>query len=486
MDLYNFINTFRILGLLLMPFSLTMLTPIIVAYIYQENTILDFLLATGTTFFIGLFLWFPCRWHHQQLQVRETFLVVTLLWVVLSLTGAFPFTFSENPHIPFVDAFFETVSGLTTTGSTIFSSVDSIPRSILFYRQQLQFIGGGGIIVLGIAILPMLGVGGMQLFRAEYSTPLKEDKLSPRIAQTAKMIWYIYLGLTIACAFCYWLSGLTPFEAIGYSFSTVSTGGFDVRDHNFGRFDSSWPDIVCLAFMIIGAINFSLHFITIQRAQLSHYRKDPECRFFLKIFAFMVLLVTATLIYHNVYTSNGESLLKAAFQVTTFFTTSGFSNATFSTWPTFVPITLAFLGVIGGCAGSTTGGIKIIRLLVLRKQGAREMRRLVHPNGYYIIKIGNNQLNKRTLEAILGFFCVFIATFVIYFLILLSFGLDPLTAFSTLTASLCNTGIGPNLVTGTFQSFSAPLKVLISTAMLAGRLELFTLLILFTPSYWRY
>ncbi len=486
MNTRNFINTARILGLLLMPFSLTMLTPIGFAWWFQENTTSDFLLAAGSTFFIGLILWFPFRKHKQELKVRETFLVVTSLWVVLSLTGAFPFAFSENPHIPFVDAFFETVSGLTTTGSTIFSSVDNLPRSILYYRQQLQFIGGGGIIVLGIAILPMLGVGGMQLFRAEFNTPFKEDKLSPRIADTAKTLWFIYVSLTVLCAFCYWCAGLEPFEALGYSFSTVSTGGFDARDQNFGTFTSYWPDIVCIVFMLISAINFSLHFITLQRKKVSHYLRDPECRFYLKLFLFMLLLIGSTLFTYRVFISVDETLVKTLFQVTTFFTTSGFSNATFSHWPTYIPILLAFLGVIGGCAGSTTGGIKIIRLLVLRKQGAREMRRLIHPNGHYVIEFGNNQLHKRTLEAILGFFCIFVATFVIYFILLLSFGLDPLTAFSTLTATLSNTGIGPNLVTGTVQSYSEPLKIIIATVMIAGRLELFTLLILFTPSYWRY
>jgi len=486
MNRHYLTNASRILGVLLMPFSLTMLPPIFVALWYQENTIFAFSSATLATLSLGILLWFPFRNAPRDIQTREAFLIVALLWVALSLTGAFPFCLSENPHIPYIDAVFETISGLTTTGSTVLTQLETIPRSILYYRQQLQFVGGGGIIVLSIAILPILGIGGMQLFRAEIASPFKEDKLTPRITQTAKTLWFIYIGLVILCALSYWAAGMTLFDAIGHSFSTISTGGFGTHDDNFGYFDNPLLQYLCAFFMLAGAINFSLHFVAIRRKSLSHYWQDLESKAFLTLLFCVFLFVSLIFFYHHISPEPFSTLTQSLFSVTSFLTTTGFSHPSYSNWPMVVSFLLILLSLIGGCAGSTAGGIKIIRFLILKKQGSREIKRLIHPNGHYVIKLGFSRLQDRTLEAILGFFCIFIATFMILFLVLLALDIEPVTAFSAVAASISNTGLRIGALPDNFQTFDNSVKIIISIAMLAGRLELFTLLVLLIPNYWRY
>ncbi len=480
------VNTSRVLGLLLMPFSATMLPPIFVALWHQENTIFEFCMATVATLLLGIILWFPFRKHHREIQAREAFLIVALLWLGLSLTGAFPFAFSDHPDISYIDALFETISGLTTTGATVLSDIETMPRSILYYRQQLQFIGGGGIIVLSVAILPMLSIGGMQLFRAEIPGPFKEDKLTPRITQTAKTLWFIYVGLMITCALCYWAGGMSLFDAISYSFSTISTGGFGTHADNFSYFNSPLLELLSVIFMLLGAINFSLHFSAIHRHSLRHYWQDPECKMYFLFWLCMVFLIGLTIFCHPVFSNVNSLCIKTLFQVTSFFSTTGYFSDNFSVWPTFVPMLLLFLCLIGGCAGSTSGGIKIIRFLILKKQGAREIKRLIHPNGHYIIKLGHNRVEDKALDAILGFFCIFSAIFIFLFLVLIGLGLEPVTAFSSLVAGISNTGLRIGTDPESFAVFSDPVKMVICVAMLAGRLEIFTLLVLLAPSYWRY
>jgi trk system potassium uptake protein TrkH len=491
MNFNYLINAFRILGLLLMPFSATMLPPILVAWWYHENTVFEFMLATVVTLCLGIAFWFPFRKIHQEMQAREAFLIVTLLWIALSLTGAFPFFLMLTPELSYVDALFETISGLTTTGATVFNHLDTIPRSILYYRQQLQFIGGGGVIVLSIAILPILGIGGMQLFRAEMASPFKEDKLTPRITQTAKTLWFIYVGLVILCAGAYWVGGMTFFDAICYSFSTISTGGFGTHDHNFAYFQSPLLELICVLFMVAGGINFSLHFAALRRKNLYYYWQDTETKTFLILLFSVFLLLSATLLYYKTFAHPTTNLLQTLFHTTSFLTTTGFTGVyttgpEFYHWPTFVPFLLIFLAMIGGCAGSTAGGIKVIRLLILRKQGTREINRLIHPNGHYVIKLGFSRLHDRTLEAILGFFCLFVVTFIVLFLMLLAFGADYLSAFSAIAASISNTGLRFAASPDYFQGFNTPCKMIICLSMLAGRLELFTILLLLSPRYWRY
>jgi trk system potassium uptake protein TrkH len=490
MNFNYIINAFRILGLLLMPFSATMLPPILVACWYHENTIFEFTIATLLTLFLGVAFWFPFRKMHQEMQAREAFLIVTLLWIVLSLTGAFPFFLVMHPELSYVDALFETISGLTTTGATVFSHLEHLPRSVLYYRQQLQFIGGGGVIVLSIAILPILGIGGMQLFRAEMASPFK-DKLTPRITQTAKTLWFIYVGLVVLCALSYWLAGMTFFDAICYSFSTISTGGFGTHDHNFSYFQSALLEIICIVFMIAGSINFSLHFTALRRKSFYTYWQDSESKVFLSLLFLAFIVLSITLLCYQTFLHPGTSFLQSLFHATSFLSTSGFTGVytagpDFYHWPTFVPFLLIFMAMVGGCAGSTAGGIKMIRLSILRKQGMREINRLIHPNGYYVIKLGLSRLHDRTLEAILGFFCIFVVTFAVLFLVLLALGMDHLSAFSSIAASISNTGLRLAALPDYFQGFNTPSKLVICLAMLAGRLELFTILLLLSPRYWRY
>lgn len=467
---------------MLLPFSLTLLPPIAVALWYKENTIPIFLSSFLATGLAGFFLWLPFRTQQREIHIREGFLIVSLLWIVFPLLGALPFILFSST---FVDAFFETISGLTTTGSTVFTNLQVLPRSLLYYRQQLQFVGGVGIIVLGIAILPMLSVGGMQLFRAEMTGPFKEEKLTPRVAQTAKTLWFIYVGLVLLCALSYWGAGLSLFDAIGYSFSTVSTGGFGTHDKSFGLFNNPTLEILGVIFMILGALNFSLHFVVVRRGTLRHYWQDQECRTFLIFWGTMVVIVSTMLIYYHVFENAGQGILKGLFQVTSIFTTTGLYSTSIDNWPTFVPILLMFLAILGGCSGSTAGGIKMIRFVILKMQGVREIQRLIHPNAHYVIKLGQNKLHHSTLDALWGFFCIYVATFVVLLLFLLATGLDLLTAFSALAASISNTGVGLGVVSDNFKAISDSAKIILSAAMLLGRLELFTFFVLLAPSYWR-
>lgn len=485
MNILHIINAIRILGLLLMPFSLSMIPPIFVALWYHENTISVFLSSTLITLLFGFILWAPFRKDVRDIQARDGFLIVTLLWIVLSLTGTLPFTLSINPHINYIDAFFETISGLTTTGATVLVNLDSMPRSILYYRQQLQFIGGGGIILLGIAILPMLGVGGMQLFRAEITGPFKEEKLTPRVAQTSKTLWMIYVGLVLFCAMSFWAGGMSLFDAIAHSFSAISTGGFSTHDSNFEFFNSILLKYLAIFFMMLGAINFSLHFVAARNGTLKQYWQDLEFRSYIFSWLALSLLVIATFLYYHEFSSVTHNVLEGLFHVTSCLTTTGFFSTNINEFPTFVPVLLMFLSILGGCAGSTAGGIKMIRLLILRKQGIREIQRLIHPNGHYVIKLGYSLLHHRTLDAIWGFFYIFVAFFVVLLLLFLATGLDLLTAFSTLAACISNGGLGLGSVSEHFRSLNDSAKVIASFAMLAGRLELFSLLVLFAPSYWK-
>lgn len=469
-----------------MPFSATMLPPILVALWYKEDTAFDFLFATVSTLLLGFLLWLPFRKIRRDIQSREAFLIVTLLWLVLTFIGALPFLVSTSPEITLIDALYETISGLTTTGSTVLQGLDSMPRSLLYYRQQLQLIGGGGIIVLGVAILPMLGVGGMQLFRAEVSGPFKEDKLTPRVTQTSKALWLIYVGLVIICAFCYWLGGMEPFDAITHSYSTISTGGFSTHDKSFSYFNSPSLELMGTLFMILGAVNFSLHFSAIRRKSLLHYWQDPEFNIFLKMWFLVVVLIFSTLLYYKIYTQPNVSFFKSLFQTTSFFTTTGFFSTDYSLWPSFLPMLLIFVCLIGGCAESTAGGLKIIRFLVLKKQATREIKRLIHPNSHNVIKLGQSQLHYRTLDAIQGFFIIYVIFYIVLLLLLLAMGLDFLSAFSAVASAISNTGIGLGSVATDFQSLNESTKAVLCFAMIAGRLELFTVLVLLTPNYWRY
>lgn len=475
----------RIVGFLVILFSVTMFIPGLVALIYHDGAGRAF----GETFFvaliIGLLLWLPNKTQKHELKSREGFLIVILFWTVLGSVGALPFIFSERPNLSVSDAFFESFSALTTTGATTLAGLDSLPKAILFYRQMLQWLGGMGIIVLAVAILPILGVGGMQLYRAEMPGPLKDNKMRPRIAETAKTLWLIYLLLTILCAFALWCAGMSVFDAISHSFSTIAIGGFSNHDASIGYFASPAINTIIAIFLLISACNFCLHFAALSGLNLKAYWRDLEFRVFIFIQLILVTICTAVLWQYNVYPSHSDTLNHAFFQVVSMATTAGFTTDTFAKWPSFLPMLLLSSAFIGGCAGSTGGGLKVIRIILLYLQGTRELKRLVHPNAVYTIKLGRRALPERILEAVWGFFSAYALVFIISVLAIIATGVDEFSAFSAVAASLNNLGPGLGVVADNFISMNDTAKWILVITMLFGRLEIFTLLVLFTPTFWR-
>lgn len=475
---------FRILGILMTIFSFTMLPPFFVALLYKDGGGSAFALSQILIFSFGCLIWFFARHEKRELKTREGFLLVVLFWSVLSLLGAFPIWLADSPNVSFTDSVFESFSGLTTTGATILTEIDTLPHAILFYRQQLQWLGGMGIIVLAVAILPLLGIGGMQLYRAETPGPMKDSKLTPRIAGTAKTLWNIYLGLTISCAFAYWFAGMSIFDAICHSFSTVAIGGFSTHNLSIGYFNSPLIEMICTVFMFFAGINFSLHFIAFRRLHIRPYFRDPE----FKAYAWTLLAVSTitfiVLVRSDTY-SPEDAWHHALFQAVSIGTTTGFTTANYSLWPSFLPLLLLFSSFIGGCAGSTAGGIKVIRVLLLFKQGLREVRLLIHPNAVFLIKLGEFALTPRVIQAVWGFFATYIFIFSIMLLTLVANGVSHVTAFSAVAACLNNLGPGLGEVAENFSSLDDASKWVLCLAMLFGRLEIFTLLVLFTPAFWR-
>ena len=475
---------FRVLGVLLTLFSVTMLVPAGVSLLYRDGAAPAFVSAFAITLVTGLACWLPVRRQRAELRIRDGFLVTVLFWAVLGLYGAFPLMLSEQPNLSFTDAVFESLSGLTTTGATVVEGLDDLPRSILLYRQQLQWLGGMGIIVLAIAVLPMLGVGGMQLFRAEITGPMKDSKLTPRIAQTAKALWYIYLSLTAACASAYWLAGMDPFDAIAHSFATVSIGGFSTHDASLGFFNSQAIELVAVFFIAVSGINFTLHFYAFRQRSLRPYRTDPECRAYWAVLLTTVLVAALILFTHDEHDASA-SLRYGLFATVSIVTTTGFSIADHSVWPGVLPVLLFLGSFVGGCAGSTAGGIKMMRLLLILKQGSREITRLIHPNAVLPIKVGPRSVPDRVMEAVWGFFSMYVLTFTIMFIAVLATGLDLTTSFSAVAACINNLGPGLGQVAQHYGDINSVAKWILCVAMLIGRLEVFTLLVLFSPGFWR-
>lgn len=474
----------RILGLLMMLFSLTLLPPVAVSLIYDDGQAYAFLEGFAVVLVVGLMVWWPNRGNSGELRVRDGFLITSLFWIVLSLAGSVPFFFSTEPSMRYVDALFEAVSGLTTTGATVLTGLDALPESILWYRQQLQWLGGIGIIVLAVAILPMLGIGGMQLYRAEVPGPVKDNKLTPRIAETAKALWYIYVGLTVACALAYWLAGMNLFDAIGHSFSTIAIGGFSTHDASMGHFDSHAIELIGAFFLFLSGVNFALHFMAWNQRGPWAYLRDPEFRFYAGVMGSACIATAGILFVTSVYGPWG-SVTTGIFQVLSIATTAGFTSADFQYWPSVLPVMLILMAFMGGCGNSTAGGMKAMRILLIYRQGAREIRRILHPNAVIPIKLGHRPVSDRILQAVWGFFSMYMVVFVVLLLINLAAGLDQVTAWTAVVATLTNLGPGLGEVSNTFQAMPDLTKWSGMAAMVLGRLEIFTLLVLFTPEFWR-
>ena len=476
----------RILGQLLMVFSISMLPPLLVGLYYSESGVLSsFGEAFAATLITGFVIWFPYRKLRGDLRLRDGFIIVVLFWTVLGSFGALPFYFSDSVSLSIIDSIFESLSGLTTTGATVLTGLDNLPHSLLFYRQQLQWLGGMGIIVLAVAILPMLGVGGMQLYRAETPGPVKDSKLTPRITETAKALWYIYLFLTVSCAFTYWLMGMSVFDAVCHSFSTIAIGGFSTHDLNMAFFDSIKIQWVAIVFMLVSGANFGLHFVAWRSRSFLCYWRDAEFKMYFSVLAAVSLLTIFTLAYYQQYSEWFILATKAVFQVVSIGTTTGFTSTDFASWPTVLPVLLILISFMGGCAGSTGGGMKVIRVLLLFKQGARELMRLIHPSAQFAVKLGRKPVENRVMEAVWGFLSAYIAVFVLMLVILIASGLDQVSAYSAVAAALNNLGPGLGTVAQNYADISGFSKLVLCLGMLLGRLEIFTLLVIFTPVFWR-
>ena len=475
----------NILGILLALFSTSLLPPLALSLIYSDNTTTAFLVAYLVTLATGLACYLPTRRQGRDLRLRDGFLIVVLFWTVLASFGALPLLLSNNPAMGLTDAFFESMSGLTTTGATVLVGIDDLPISIRYYRQQLQWLGGMGIVVLAVAVMPMLGIGGMQLYRAETPGPIKNSKLTPRITETAKALWYIYLGLTVACAIGYWLAGMTVFDAIGHSFSTVAIGGFSTHDASIGFFDSPLISAIASLFMIAAGMNFALHFLALRQRNFLVYLQDTEVRVFLGFLLLVTVLTCGVLWSTNTFSDATTTLWHGIFQVISIGTTTGFTTSGFHWWPSLLPVLLIMMSGIGGCAGSTAGGVKVIRMILLYKQGRREINQLIHPSAFFPTKLGGKPVPDNVINAIWGFFALYIFSYLVLSLAMTATGADPLTAFSAVTACLNNLGPGLGAVAKNYAAIDPAGKWILSGAMLMGRLELFTLLVLLTPAFWR-
>ena len=485
----HILSIIRIIGILVMCFSGTMLIPAFVALIYGDGGGKAFMQAFMLSLTAGTLLWWPCHHHKQELRARDGFLIVVAFWFVLGGLATLPLLLFDAPHLTVASAVFEAFSGLTTTGATVMTGLDNLPKAILFYRQFLQWLGGMGIIVLAIAIIPLLGIGGMQLYRAEMSGPMKEQKIRPRITETAKVLWMIYLSLTLSCALAYWLAGMSVFDAITHSFSTVSIGGFSTHDASIGYFNSPLINGITVLFLLVSACNFGLHFrafSTIGRENFFKiYLRDPEFRFFISIQVILVVVCTSVMWGHSYFKTSWQDFEQVLFQAVSISTTTGYTTSDFAAWPSFVPVLLISASFMGGCAGSVGGGLRVARVLVLYLQGKRELKRVVHPNLVYPIKWGKNVLDERVIGSIWAFFSAYILVFLICLLSVIACGVEPFNAFNAVLASINNLGPGLGAVSSNMIAIPDSAKWILTIAMVCGRLEIFTLLALFTPTFWR-
>ena len=480
----KFPYTTRILGTLLMIFSLAQFVPGFLAYFLNEKDLVYNFISTGfITFLVGSFLFFLASEKNGDLRTKDGFIITIFFWTVLGFFGSIPFYNANLEGVDYIDSLFESISGLTTTGATVFIGLDEMPKSLLFYRQLLQWLGGMGIIVLAVAVLPLLGVGGMQLYKAETPGPLKDSKMTPRITETAKALWFVYLTMTIACSILYKFFGMSWFDAVSHAFSTISIGGFSTHDESFAYFNNSGLRWTAIIFMIISGINFALHYLAWTKKRVLHYLYDSEVKLYLSLLTTTAFITFLTLYYSDkIY---DDMIVDSVFQAVSIGTTTGFLTSNYSNWPLFVPIMLLVAAFIGACAGSTGGGIKVIRALILIRQGSSEITKLIHPNAIVTIKFGKKTLDPKVSESVWGFFAVYVATFLFILMILLSQNNDFLTSFSAVGATLNNLGPGLGMVSENYKDITDGSKIALCLAMLLGRLEIFTLLLLFTPAFWR-
>ncbi|MFA5549144.1 MAG: TrkH family potassium uptake protein [Porticoccaceae bacterium] len=479
------ITVLHLCRFLVLLYSLSMLFPILVGLYFHEDDLSSFAITLATAMIIGGIGWRATAPNgRNNLITRDAFQVVVLFWMIFSLISALPFLLDRRVEMTLADGVFEGISGITTTGASVLADIDGTPKSLLYYRAQLNFIGGLGIIVLAVAILPLLGIGGTKLYQSEMPGPLKEERLTPKLQDTAKHLWFIYSGLALACGLSYHAAGMGWFDALCHSFSTVSLGGFSTRGASLGHYNSLAIEWVGGVFSVLAAVNFALYFAAIYRRRLAPILRDPECRFF----ALMLLLVvsyTCLELYRLGIFGAGEALVHGFFQAASVMSDNGLAAANYPNWPEHLVLLLLGASFFGGCVGSTCGGIKAIRFLLLYEQSIRELKQLIHPNGVYATKVGGKPVPERIIRSVWSLFFFYIFFACVFTWGLVAAGHDFFTAFGTVAACFNNMGIGYGDTASTFATLSEGGKWLMCLAMLFGRLEIFPILIVFSRSFWR-
>lgn len=475
----NFKPLLNLFSILVILFSFSFIFPIIVSLMYKDAALTIFIRTFLIVFVIGFIGWLVSRKHNEDLNQKDGFLIITLFWLVLSVAGSIPFVLSG---MSYMDAFFEAMSGITTTGATVISNLQSLPESMLLYRQLLQWMGGMGLIVLAIAVMPLLGIGGGQLYKTEIPGAMNDQKLTPRIKETAQALWLLYLVLTILCAFFYFLAGMSTFDAIAHSLSTVSIGGFSTYDQSIGHFNNVLIETVCMVFMLLSALSFALHYAAFYMKRPLKYFYDPELRFFVSI---LLLIFASAMLINYLSISEGATPRELLFHTVSIVTTTGFTIGDTSQWNPSIGFLLLIGAFIGACSGSVGGGIKSWRVLIMINYAYINLKKMIHPSAVISLKIGTKNVENDVAASVWGFFSIYVISFMILLLGLVVSGLDFESSFSAIGACLNNLGPGLNSVAQTYESVSPVGKGILAFAMILGRLEIFTLLVLFTPMFWK-
>jgi len=475
------------LGLLLVMFSAAYVLPVVTSLIYGDRTmLLDFLLAMVWTASAGVLMWLLTRRHKGELSIRHGYLLVVAMWTAMPAFATIPLLLTIN-GLSFTDAYFETMSGMTTTGSTVLTGLDNLPPAINVWRHELNWLGGLGIIVLAVAVLPLLGIGGRQLFKAETPGPMKESALTPRIADTARNLWAVYLGITLVCIGALKWAGMDWLDAVCHAFSAMGLGGFSTHDASVGYFNSPLIEFVLIVFMLFAVINFATHFLALRGKSLRVYLRDAEAVASLSLILASCAGIALFLWWQGTYAGFWTALRHASFNLVSIATSSGYSSVDYAQWPIFAPLWMMFLTAIAASSGSTGGGIKMMRTLVLVKQAGRELLRLLHPAVVDPMKIGGQVVPNNIVFAVLGFIFLYFMTVVTLTFLLLISGMDFISAFTAVLASVnnCGPGLGTVGPASNYQGLTDFQTWVCTFGMLVGRLEIFTVLILFTPHFWR-
>ena len=475
MNLKAIINLFSILVLL---FSLSYVFPIVVSLVFNDNSLYLFLPTFIFVGALGLIGFFFTKGVQRDLSAKDGFVIIVMFWLVLSLAGSIPFYLSGMSPI---DSFFESMSGITTTGATVISNIETLPESLKFYRQLLQWMGGMGLIVLAIAVMPLLGIGGGQLFKTDIPGAMGEQRLTPRIQETAKALWSIYFGLTILCAILYAIAGMSFFDAVSHAMSTVSIGGFSTYNNSIGHFNNLTIEIICMVFMLLSAMSFALHYFSIYKSKSLKYFYDPELKFFVSILLIIFILALSINILSG---QSNLSLRELAFHTVSTVTTTGFGVSDTSTWSFSISFLLLIGAFVGACSGSVGGGVKSWRVMIMLNHAYSNIVKMIHPNSVVALKVGTKSVDDNVATSVWGFFSIYVISFVILLLAVLISGLDLETAFSSVGACLNNLGPGLGMVSDNYSEINSFAKGVLAFSMLLGRLEIFTLLIILTPMFW--